>query len=141
MPRRTDMMTTWEPSPEQEYGAQLIAAGRTWAEVASELQITSRTIGNWLRRPEFRDLVRRHTERVAQALDSQIILGTEEMVGLWRQMVRGEVAADDRRIDRIERLMERYFGGAIGWDDAPAGNADAGRGGTAIQFNFGTGSE
>ena len=110
--KSTDSLQPWEPTPEQRYAAQLLAAGKTWQETADEVGVGSlTTIARWLNTPSFRSLVNEYTERISRALESQLQVALGETFHLWRRMVlddTGELARDPR-LDRIQRVVEKYL--------------------------------
>ena len=136
MSRKTTSLVAWEPSPEQTYAAKMLAWRKTWRETADEVGVDISTVCRWMGVPGFRELVDQYVQAVATELDHQLVAGAEEMLTLWRQMVRGEVSPDDKRLNHIAPTVNRYFASAIAWDDA----SSEGKGrtpGMAVQFNIG----
>lgn len=101
----------WEPTPEQRYAAQLLASGKTWQATADEVGRTFQTIGNWLNMPGFQALVNEYSERISRALESQLQVALGEAFLLWREMIRDDsgALAKDPRLDRIQRVIEKYL--------------------------------
>ena len=84
----------------------------------------------------MRELVQHYEQRVIDQLAEDLDAGVKEMVDLWRQMVRGEVDAKDRRLDRIGPIVSSYFIDSFVFAEKPA-TKDA-RSQMAVQFNIGS---
>ena len=113
----------WEPTPEQTYAAQLLASMATVQYTADQVGKDISTVFRWLKDPEFRALKDRYVKAISRSLAAQLEDGMTEMVSLWREMVRNEVAPDDGRLDRIAPIVREWFIRSIAYDDASPDDA------------------
>ena len=129
MPRK------WELTAQVHEAALLLSQDATWEYTSEQIGVTCNTIGNWMLRPEFRALKDHYRSQIIDKLAEHLGDGIEEMVSLWRQMVRGEVDAKDRRLDRIGPIVTRYFLDSFAF--AEDTDKKDSRSQMAVQFNVG----
>ena len=130
------MRPKWSIDGRAHQAALLLSQRATWEFTAEHVGVTTNTIGNWMRHQEMRELVQHYEQRVIDQLAEDLDAGVKEMVDLWRQMVRGEVKADDRRLDRIGPIVSSYFIDSFVFAEKPT-TKDA-RSQMAVQFNIGS---
>ncbi|MCR4339572.1 MAG: hypothetical protein NUW01_06760 [Gemmatimonadaceae bacterium] len=135
MNSKATSLRAWEPTPQQRYAAQLLAAGATWDYTSDKVQVNNATIARWLKLAGFHDLQARYESLIERTLTRQIEAGMEEMLSLWREMILGKVPARDKRLDRIQPIVTKYFERAFTVEDA-SDNGARGAPPLAQQFNI-----
>ena len=130
------MRPKWQITPQVHQAALLLSQRATWEFTAEQIGVTTNTIGNWLQHPAMRALVGQYEQQIIDKLAEDLGEGMREMVTLWREMVRGEVKANDRRLDRIGPIVTKYFVESLSFteDSGTKGASPA----LAVQFNVGT---
>lgn len=136
MTRSPAQQSPWSPTPQQREAARLLATSATWQQTADRIGVRSlSTITNWMAVPEFQALIGDYAVRFDEYLEQEITGSLAEMFHLWRQYVRGEVNANDKRIGHIRptivKFVERFYDVA---DSPPVPN-------TAVQINVGSGAQ
>ena len=120
-------------SEPQRYAARMTATGIPEKAIAERLGIKPVTLTAWGKMPAFVAVREGFTEKIEDALESDLIGATSEMLDLWRRWMRGEVQANDPRIAVIAptllRWTETIFGIAT-----PAGSGTKGQAGPSIQI-------
>ena len=132
----TKLGTKWPLSTQHHKAATLLAQDKTWEYTSEAVGVHINTIGNWMQRAEFRQLVTAYEQALIDELAEELNDGMREMVLLWRKMVRGEVKPDDRRLDRIGPIVSRYFIDSLAFAEDTS-KKDS-RPQMAVQFNVGT---
>jgi hypothetical protein len=126
----------WRPSVQQEAAARYLAIGCTHQYTADRCGIKSLvTIHNWFKRREFADYVQLLRERAFDEVNPKIWQNVVLALELQRQVLAGEVPADDPRLPIADKLLSRFLDKlepVVG--DAPAGPPSA-QPPVAIQFN------
>ena len=129
------MRPKWQVTPQVHQAALLLSQRATWEFTAEQIGVSTNTIGNWLQYPAMRALVGQYEQQIIDKLAEDLDAGVKEMVDLWRQMVRGEVEASDKRLDRIGPIVSSYFIDSFVFAEKPA--AKGASPAVAVQFNVG----
>lgn len=120
------MISVFEWNTERSRAAILLAEGRTQKEVAAEIEITDRTIRNWLEEPVFAEEVDRLSLMIGIASRAERLRLTQRII---RQKVREDGTIQTER-DLLEwlkyaqsetdgiKLDLSKFAAALGTDDA-----------------------
>lgn len=129
------MAFKWQITPQVHQAALMLSQRATWETTSEAVGVTPTTIANWLLRPEMRALVAEYEQRIIDQMAEDLDAGVREMIELWRQMVRGEVDAKDKRLDRIGPIVSSYFIDSFVFAEKPAAKGSSPA--VAVQFNVG----
>jgi AraC-like DNA-binding protein len=99
----TGQKRTKADSPMVERAIWLIAAGKTVASVASQLNVSERTVRRWQQMEEFRTRLEQVRNEWRTCVQDQIVAGITEAIDMLRELMQ-PTHSDDIRLQAI-RLM------------------------------------
>lgn len=130
---RPDIVASWKP--EQRVAAWCLAIGMTWQATADRVGVKSlQTLANWLKKPEFADYVDYLRATALSRVEPTIMTNLELALDLQRQVLSGELDADDARWREADKLIGRFLDRLLYVEPAGAGGNPTG--GMAPQFNI-----
>ena len=144
-------MSRSRPSLQMRQAAELRAMGLPLGQIAEQVGVSERSVEAWNTRPDFVAMVvageNRVLGQIASGVDDfaeSLTAGAQEMVELWRAMVRGEATADDDRIRlHVGPIVSGWFRQSFDFTEpAPSDAKEASATSTAaVQVNVNTGHD
>lgn len=105
---------------QQISAAKLLAIGFTQQMTADEVRVDIRTVRRWLERHEFCELVEHYRETACAHIDPDIWAHLRLAIEIDRRVLIGEIAFDDPRAIRAQRLIDRFLDRLLYVEPAPA---------------------
>lgn len=107
-------------SVRQRVAAHRLAVGGTQQQAADAVGVEARTIRRWCDDPTFAALVEHLHVTAWQRVEPAVFATLELAIGVIQQMLRGELEADDKRVQSAERLLDRLLNRLFDIGTAPA---------------------
>lgn len=112
---------------------ELLLAGRTYAEVANELQISPSTLYQWRQRPEFQAQFAEARAATREGLTGQLADASTRAVRALVSIAEDPGTPPDVRLSAIAEILDRCAPASTG--EEPDGSAK--RGGPVVQVVIG----